>query len=91
VSYDPKPTNWYEAYNDMATKANELAIESVRLVQKIARLEQRLQIAKMTPERIYDMASHELVATAQQLRATAARILVELRRRHVDTREAGLE
>jgi hypothetical protein len=74
---------WYEECEAMRAVTLETANENTRLVQCIARLEQRVEAAELTLEGIIDLGSHDLARIAHHYQALLTAIVAELRARHV--------
>src|SRR5262249_38426569 len=81
--FDPN-RRWHQEYLVMWKRAEALVMENVKLRQEVARLRDRLRVTELTPERIYDLHSPDLIAALGQMQATVGLILEELRSRHVE-------
>jgi len=81
--YDPN-RGWHQEYLAMWKRAEALIVENVKLRQEVARLRDRLRVTELTPERIYDLGSEELLAVLRRMQTSEGVILEELRSRQVE-------
>jgi len=77
----------YSEYMQVFQAANDALSENDALRQRIGDLEERLQAIELTPERVYDLGSAELIRLAAHYHTLVEAIVDELRARHRDVAE----